>query len=144
MIARRESDDRRAPPRRELARTLAALADPLRLRMLNLMLAGELSPNQLSELLGVSTAIISRHLIYFRDAKIVGWHTRNGKRHYTVQRSAVDPHARLVSLVTELLKGDLTLRSDLEVFRRYQGTVMQSWPTSKASSVGVYRSAGAA
>ena len=143
MMPRRQRDRQNAP-RRELARMLAALADPLRLRMLNLMLAGELSPKEFAELLGVSSTIISRHLVYFRDAKIVAWHTRNSTRHYTARPSIECPHSRLVLLVTELMKDDSTLRSDLDSFRRFQGAVMHSWPRQDPSSTEVYRSAGAA
>lgn len=103
-------------PRTELARTLLALADPIRLRMLNLMFAGALSPQQFAQVLGVDEKAVSRHLALFRDSRLVAWHTKNNIKHYTVRKQFECRHFGLLSLAIELLKDDSELRADIAVF----------------------------
>lgn len=103
-------------PRTELARTLLALADPIRLRMLNLMFAGELSPEQFAQTLGVNEKIISRHLVLFRESKIVAMRTRGNVKFYTVLDEAECSHIKLLRLAIELLEDDSVLSADIKVF----------------------------
>jgi len=63
-----------APAAEDVARTLRALADPLRLRALSLITAspsGEACVLDISELTAVSQPTVSHHLKVLRDAGIV-------------------------------------------------------------------------
>lgn len=77
-----------------------ALADRTRLRLLNLMTAGEVCVCFFVEVLGASQPKISRHLAYLRRAGVVAAR-RDGKwMHYRIETPA-DPHAARV--LTEVL-----------------------------------------
>lgn len=62
----------------ELVQLFQALADPTRLRILNLLAAGELCVCYFVEILGDPQPKISRHLAYLRHAGVVGAR-RDGK-----------------------------------------------------------------
>lgn len=118
-------------PRTELARILLALADPIRLRMLNLMFARALAPEQFAQLLEIDEKSVFKHLVLFRESKIVAWHTRNNIKYYTVRNSAECPHFQLLLLAIELLKDDLALHADLAILNHSQAEVLQSRPDEK-------------
>jgi ArsR family transcriptional regulator len=72
-----------------------ALADRTRLRLLNLLAAGEVCVCFFVEVLGASQPKISRHLAYLRRAGVVAAR-RDGKwMHYRIETPA-DPHAARV------------------------------------------------
>lgn len=127
-MATNRNDRPRQTPRSELARTLLAIADPIRLRMLNLMIAGTLSPQQFAQLLGIDERAVSKHLVLFRESKLVVWRTRRNTKYYTLRKPAESQHFPLLSLAIEMLKEDLALRADLAVFMNSQEEVPQSWP----------------
>lgn len=56
---------------RKLERTLKALADPNRLRILNVLFQGELCVCDLQSVLELSQPLLSRHLAYLRNAGMV-------------------------------------------------------------------------
>lgn len=103
-------------PRSELARILLALADPIRLRMLNLMFAGSLSPEQFAQLLGIAEKSASRHLVFFREGGLIATHTRGNVRFYTIRKGLSDRYSRLLSLTIELLEEDSVLSADVAIF----------------------------
>ena len=109
-------DDLRQTPRSELARALLALADPIRLRMLNLMFVGALSPGQFAVSLGVAENVISKHLVYFRETKIVATWTRGNTKYYTVRKETQCPYFRLLTLAIEFLQTDSALSTDAAIF----------------------------
>lgn len=89
-----------------------ALADPTRLRLLNLMANDEVCVCFLIEALGMSQPKISRHLAYLRQAGIVSAR-RDGKwMHY---RLTVPPDSHAVSFlgaVREWLANDPAMQAD--------------------------------
>lgn len=103
-------------PRSELARILLALADPIRLRMLNLMKAGALSPEQFAQLLGIAEKSASRHLVFFRESGLVATRTRNNVKFYTIRKGIAERYSRLLSLTIELLEEDSVLSADVAIF----------------------------
>jgi len=69
----------------DMARLFAALADPTRLRLLNLMAGREVCVCYFVEILKLGQPKISRHLAYLRSAGIVSVR-RDGKwMHYSIQ-----------------------------------------------------------
>lgn len=122
-----QSNDRQQTPRSDLARVLLALANPIRLRMLNLMFEGPRSPQQFAHLLGVDEKTISKHLVLFRESKIVAWHTKRNIKYYTARQSADSPHFRLLLLVIELLKDDAAFCADVAILNRSQEAAFESW-----------------
>lgn len=103
-------------PRTELARILLAVSDPIRLRMLNLMLAGELCSEQFSRILGVQEKIISRHLVLFRESKMVVMRTNRNVKFYSVRSDPEFTPVRLLRLAVEMIEHDSALKADLGVF----------------------------
>jgi ArsR family transcriptional regulator len=55
----------------ELSRTFRALADPTRLRIMNLLLIESACVCDLAALLGLAQPLVSRHLAYLRSAGLV-------------------------------------------------------------------------
>ena len=72
-----------------------ALADRTRLRLLNLMSAGEVCVCFFVEVLGESQPKISRHLAYLRRAGVVAARREGKWMHYRIETPA-DPHAARV------------------------------------------------
>ncbi|MBV9926300.1 MAG: metalloregulator ArsR/SmtB family transcription factor [Acidobacteria bacterium] len=72
-----------------------ALADRTRLRLLNLMSAGEVCVCFFVEVLGASQPKISRHLAYLRRAGVVAARREGKWMHYRIE-TPEDPHAARV------------------------------------------------
>src|SRR5277367_932068 len=72
----------------DLVRLFAALADPTRLRLLNLMAGREVCVCYFVEILQQSQPKISRHLAYLRNAGIVHARREGKWMHYSIQRPA--------------------------------------------------------
>jgi ArsR family transcriptional regulator len=97
----------------DLVRLFAALADPTRLRLLNLMHGREVCVCYFVEILNQSQPKISRHLAYLRNAGIVSAR-RDGKwMHYSIELPA-DPRAYAVLEATLLsFQTDAVMQADL-------------------------------
>jgi ArsR family transcriptional regulator len=97
----------------DLVRLFAALADPTRLRLLNLMHSREVCVCYFVEILNLGQPKISRHLAYLRNAGIVSAR-RDGKwMHYSIQLPT-DPRARAVLDATLLsFQTDAAMQADL-------------------------------
>lgn len=80
-------------------------ADPTRLRLLNVLVAGELCVCDLVDLLGVSQPNVSRHLAYLRRAGLVEV-TRDWKfAHYRLAPPTSAVHATLLACVRTCFGG---------------------------------------
>ncbi len=98
-----------APARSE---TLVALdllfrgfADPTRIRVLNLLAAGELCVCDLVDLLGLPQSTVSRHLRYLLRAGLVEV-TREWKfAHYRLASPAIQTHRTLLGCVKTCFRG---------------------------------------
>ena len=69
----------------DLVRLFAALADPTRLRLLNLMAGREVCVCYFVEILKLGQPKISRHLAYLRSAGIVSARREGKWMHYRIQ-----------------------------------------------------------
>jgi ArsR family transcriptional regulator, arsenate/arsenite/antimonite-responsive transcriptional repressor len=89
-----------------------ALADPTRLRFINLMAGGELCVCYFVEVIDAPQPKISRHLAYLRRAGIVATRREGKWMHYRLVTPA-DPHAAAILKKTlEALKDDKELQRD--------------------------------
>lgn len=96
----------------DLAQFFQALGDPTRLRILNLLAAGELCVCYFVEILGDPQPKISRHLAYLRNAGIVDAR-RDGKWiHYRLARPADELRARLLEATLSAAAGDRRMQRD--------------------------------
>ena len=89
-----------------------ALADRTRLRLLNLLSAGEVCVCFFVEVLGASQPKISRHLAYLRRAGVVAARREGKWMHYRIETPA-DPHtARVFNEVMVWLAEEREMQQD--------------------------------
>src|ERR1041384_1590219 len=89
-----------------------ALADRTRLRLLNLMSAGEVCVCFFVEVLGAGQPKISRHLAYLRRAGVVAARREGKWMHYRIETPA-DPHAaRIFAEVLTWLAEEREMQKD--------------------------------
>ena len=98
----------------DTVRLFAALADPTRLRLLNLMDGREVCVCYFVEILKQPQPKISRHLAYLRKAGIVEARREGKWMHYRIERPADGRAAAILDAALESLKADKAMRSDLE------------------------------
>jgi ArsR family transcriptional regulator, arsenate/arsenite/antimonite-responsive transcriptional repressor len=101
----------------DLVQLFAALADPTRLRLLNLMNGREVCVCYFVEILKQSQPKISRHLAYLRRAGIVTARREGKWMHYSIERPTDRRGARKAAGVLNatllLLKADPAMQADL-------------------------------
>lgn len=87
-------------------------ADPTRLRILNLLAAGELCVCDIVEILGVAQPTVSRHLAYLRRSGLVSA-TRDWKfAHYRLAPARDAVHRTLIGCVAACFHGIPTLDAE--------------------------------
>jgi ArsR family transcriptional regulator len=97
----------------DLVTLFAALADPTRLRLLNLMDGREVCVCYFVEILKQGQPKISRHLAYLRKAGIVEAR-RDGKwMHYRIERPDDARAVAILDATLQSLKGDKDMQADL-------------------------------
>lgn len=97
----------------DLVTLFAALADPTRLRLLNLMDGREVCVCYFVEILKQGQPKISRHLAYLRKAGIVEAR-RDGKwMHYRIERPQDARAVSILDATLQSLKGDKDMQTDL-------------------------------
>ena len=97
----------------DLVTLFAALADPTRLRLLNLMDGREVCVCYFVEILKQGQPKISRHLAYLRKAGIVEAR-RDGKwMHYRIERPDDARAVSILDATLQSLKGDKGMQADL-------------------------------
>lgn len=96
---------RQVPAVTELHAMFRGFADPVRIRVLNLLVAGELCVCDLTEILRLPQSSVSRHLAYLRRVRLVET-TREGKfAHYRLLEPRNKVHRGLLSCVRRGLQG---------------------------------------
>ena len=103
----------RAPKPFDLPRLFAALADPTRLRLLNLMNGREVCVCYFVEILSQSQPKISRHLAYLRRAGIVNARREGKWMHYSIERPADRGAATILDRTLTALASDRQMQTDL-------------------------------
>ena len=100
-----------SPPLADRLVTLfSALADPTRLRLLNLMRGGEVCVCFFVEVLGQGQPKISRHLAYLRRAGVVGAR-RDGKwMHYRITHPPEEPLRRVLDETLAWMEHDVEMQ----------------------------------
>ncbi len=100
---------------------LKAMADPTRLRLVNICLAGEFTVSELTQILGYSQPRVSRHLRTLVDAGLL---IRFREQHFVFYRAAADAPVRelLHSFVSGLDPDDAVLAQDQAAIERVQNT----------------------
>lgn len=101
-----------------LSGIFAALADPTRLRLLNLMAGREVCVCYFVEILGQSQPKISRHLAYLRRAGIVHARREGKWIHYRIVTPPDPGAAAVLSATLRALQSDRRMQADLIRFQR--------------------------
>jgi ArsR family transcriptional regulator len=96
-----------------LASLFAALADPTRLRLLNLMAGREVCVCYFVEILRQGQPKISRHLAYLRKAGIVAARREGKWMHYSISPPADPAAASILSAALASLRADKRMQADL-------------------------------
>ncbi len=99
--------------RLDLVRLFAALADPTRLRLLNLMRGREVCVCYFVEILQQSQPKISRHLAYLRNAGVVSARREGKWMHYRIEMPADAGAASILAEVLNALEDAAEMRGDL-------------------------------
>ncbi len=99
-----------------------AFADPSRLRILNLLLEGELCVCDLCDALRVLQPRISRHLAYLRRAGLVTVRSEGKWKHYTLAHHANGLHSTLIHCLQNCLSEVDVLQRDTKRLRQLRRT----------------------
>ena len=95
------------------AQMLRALADPTRLRILNILSCCDICVCELQAVLGVSQPALSRHLAYLRNAGWVRDHREGMRVFYSLVRDV--PRVEVVrTILRQMVPADEEARHDLE------------------------------
>jgi len=102
----------------QLASVLKALADPSRLRIVNVLSHRGVCVCDLQTVLGLSQPFISRHLAYLRKVGVVRDQREGPRVCYSVADDGPLAHA-VQSLLREILPLSQALQADLEMLGEY-------------------------
>jgi ArsR family transcriptional regulator, arsenate/arsenite/antimonite-responsive transcriptional repressor len=102
----------RKPPTPALALRFSALADPTRVRILHLLLPGEMCVCDLVEIIQVPQPTASRHLAYLRKTKLVRSEKRGLWMYYTLVPPTTVFHKALIRCVRAAATECPVLRED--------------------------------
>src|ERR1700745_3262617 len=97
----------------DLVQLFAALADPTRLRLLNLMAGREVCVCYFVEILRQGQPKISRHLAYLRNAGIVNARREGKGVHYSIQRPDDMAATSILDAVLANLAENAEMQADL-------------------------------
>jgi ArsR family transcriptional regulator len=107
-----------------LERTFQALADGTRLRILGLLVAGEVCVCNLHESLGISQPKVSRHLAYLRRAGLVTARREGLWVHYRLAEVPDPVLGTIVQAVTHALGHVDAVRRDTRALAKTTGCVV--------------------
>ena len=102
----------------DLVRLFAALADPTRLRLLNLMDGREVCVCYFVGILKQSQPKVSRHLAYLRNAGIVSARREGKWMHYSIDRPSDARACSILDATLMSFKADRDMQSDLARLRK--------------------------
>lgn len=102
-----------------LHRVFKALADPTRLRILNLLMEAPLCVCELGQVLELPQPLISRHLAYLKNAGLVQDHRQGMRVQYSISIDSQD-RAGLDTFLRSALSSDLACCEDLRRCRQIE------------------------
>jgi ArsR family transcriptional regulator len=94
-----------APVVSDLETLFSGFADPTRLRILNILAAGELCVCDVVDLLDLPQPLVSRHLAYLRRSGLVEVTRESKYAHYRLAGPAHDVHRNLIDCVRSCFVG---------------------------------------
>src|SRR5258708_4633701 len=97
----------------DFVRLFAALADPTRLRLLNLLRGREVCVCYFVEILQQSQPKVSRHLAYLWNAGVVSARREGKWMHYRIELPADASAVSILTSVLDALEGDPQMSTDL-------------------------------
>jgi ArsR family transcriptional regulator len=103
----------RTPQSADLISLFAALADPTRLRLLNLMNGREVCVCYLVEVLREGQPKISRHLAYLRRAGVVSARREGKWMHYRIEQPANERAAAILEATMKSFESNREMQGDL-------------------------------
>ena len=103
---------------REFTNYFKGLADPSRLRILNLLLHGELCGCDIQFVMGASQPNVSRHLIYLKNCGLVTDRRVGYRIFYSLAEHKQGPLAALFEFLGKTLKHEETLQSDIQKLKQ--------------------------
>lgn len=98
---------------KELEQIFKALADATRLRILNLLLHGELCVCDIQFVLDSPQPNVSRHLTYLKNAGLVEDHREGPRMYYSLARDTRSVHRDVFPFLLKLFAQSKTLKDDL-------------------------------
>ncbi len=103
---------------RELEQLFKGLADQNRLRILNLLLHGELCVCDLQFVLGSSQSNVSRHLTYLRNAGLVLDRREGTRMYYRLANPLEGVHQSLFGFLREAFRASDELQEDVQRLKK--------------------------
>lgn len=103
---------------RELEQTFKALADATRLRILNLLLHGELCVCDIQFVLDSPQPNVSRHLTYLKNAGLVQDRREGPRIYYSLAQSTAGVNRDVFAFLLELFSQSKGLKNDLRKLNR--------------------------
>ena len=98
-----------APALADLDALFKGFADPTRIRILNLLAAGELCVCDIVDILRLPQPTVSRHLAYLRRTELVEATREARFAHYRLAEPADPVHANLIACVRSCFRGITSL-----------------------------------
>jgi len=108
-----------------LHRIFKALADPTRLRILNLLMEAPFCVCDFGGVLQLPQPLISRHLSYLKNAGLVQDHRQGMRVQYSISVNDKD-QLKLENFLRHALSSDLTCREDLRRWRQLENEAVES------------------
>jgi ArsR family transcriptional regulator len=103
---------------RELEQLFKGLADQTRLRILNLLIHGELCVCDIQYVLETPQANVSRHLIYMRNSGLVLDRREGTRIYYRLAQPNAGVHKALFGFLRDVFPASEVLREDLRKLKK--------------------------
>lgn len=102
----------------KVTETFKALSDPNRVRILKMLQIRPLCVCEITELLGLATSTVSKHLSILRNAGFITDEKDGRWVNYSLEESGRNPYAqRLLSQIKEWLLENETVQSDIDALQ---------------------------
>lgn len=99
-----------------------ALAEPVRLRIMTLLLKGERCVCDLMAVLDMPQSTVSRHLAYLKNAGLICGRRHGVWMYYQLAEAGSDLHSGLIALLNSYLPETLQAKKDMEALAKHEAT----------------------